>query len=72
MLRISNSYYAAPRNHINPRLTNDDFKKQFSSFLLLEKWFSNRLNAKIQLGIDKGERIQNTYGISISTNYQIR
>lgn len=72
MLRLSNSYYAIPRNNNSPRLTNDDFKKQFSSLLLIEKSFSNRLNAKIQLGLDSGERINNTLGLSLSACYQLR
>ncbi len=70
--RFSNSYYATPRNHLYPRLAEDDFLKQVAVNLMVKKRFSSRLNSKIQLGYDQGERIENTVGLSASIMYQLR
>lgn len=69
-LRISNSHYAIPRNHIAPRLVDSDFMKQLSTNLLIEKRFSKRLNSTFQIGYDIGSRVENTIGSSISIRYE--
>ncbi len=69
--RFSNSKYSSPKNHLYRRLTNNDFKDQLSLNLMVEKRFSNRLNSKVQLGYDRGERVENAVGFSVAMSYQL-
>jgi hypothetical protein len=69
--RFSNSKYSSPKNHLYPRLSDNDFRNQMSLNLMLEKRFSKRLNSMFQLGYDHGERVENVVGFSISMLYQI-
>lgn len=69
--RLSNSAYAAPRNHEPGRYSKSDFINQLSCNLLVGKRFSNRLNSKFQIGYDYGDRLVNTIGLSISIQYLI-
>ncbi|MHA8087437.1 capsule assembly Wzi family protein [Aquirufa sp. Wall-65K1] len=67
--RISNSFYASPRNHLAPRLSDKDFISQFSGMISLQKRFSDRFSGTLQLAYDQGKRVENTLGISIGLKY---
>jgi len=69
--RISNSYYAKPRNHTLSRLSEKDFINQLSISLTFEKSFNQKLYSQLQIGFDKGERVKNTLGCSFSMKYYI-
>ena len=71
-LRLSDSGYALPRNHLKPRLTASDFLNQTSTVIEVDKRFSERIKSTFQLGYDQGERLKNTLGGGISIKCLIK
>lgn len=70
-LRLSQSYYAYPRNHLKPRLQASDFIPQLSWGLSLEKSISNSFTAHANVAGDQGERTNNTLGIQLGIKYSL-
>jgi hypothetical protein len=70
-LRLSQSYYASPRNHIRPRLKGDDFIPQLAWGIQLEKTFSASFAAHANIAGDQGERSPNTFGTQIGIKYRL-
>lgn len=70
-LRISNSQSALPRNHLQPRLQDKDYLRQVSSLLIIQKIYSENLRAICAIGYDIGNRVQNSFGLSISVMHKL-
>ncbi|MHA8053734.1 capsule assembly Wzi family protein [Aquirufa sp. OSTEICH-129A] len=67
--RISQSYYASPRNHLAPRLSDADFISQFSGMISLQKILNEKCSLNLQFGYDEGRRVKNTLGASLGIKY---
>ncbi len=70
-LRFSQSYYAAPRNHLKPRLQADDFIPQLAWGINLEKTISSSFTAHANIAGDQGERSPNTLGGLVGIKYRL-
>jgi len=69
-LRISQSYFASPRNHLLPRLQASDYISQLSWGINVEKNISTALSAHANIAGDQGERTPNTLGAQIGIKYR--
>jgi hypothetical protein len=70
-LRLSQSYYSYPRNHLKPRLQSADFIPQLAWGLNLEKTISSSFAANINFAGDHGERSPNTLGGLVGIKYRL-
>lgn len=69
--RLSNSYYAIPRNHLSPRLNDSDFISQFSGIISVQKILNKQSSLNLQIGYDEGRRVKNTLGGSLGIKYML-
>ncbi|CAM3853974.1 capsule assembly Wzi family protein [Aquirufa aurantiipilula] len=69
--RISSSYYASPRNHLLPRLSESDFISQFSGMISFQKTLNEKCSLNLQFGYDEGRRVKNTLGGSLGIKYSL-
>lgn len=67
--RISQTYYASPRNHLAPRLSDNDFISQFSGMISFQKIVNEQFSLGLQFGYDEGSRVKNTLGGSLGLKY---
>ncbi len=69
-VRLSQSYFASPRNHLRPRLQAADYISQLSWGIQVEKNISTAFSAHANIAGDQGERTQNTLGAQIGIKYR--
>lgn len=67
--RLSSSFYASPRNHLLPRLSESNFISQFSGMISLQKILNEKCSLNLQFGYDEGSRVKNTLGGSVGIKY---
>lgn len=67
--KISQSYYAIPRNHLAPRLKDSDYISQFSGMISLQKIINEKYSASLQIGYDHGKQVENTIGMGVGLKY---
>ncbi|CAM4197061.1 capsule assembly Wzi family protein [Aquirufa beregesia] len=67
--RISQTFYASPRNHLAPRLIDSDFISQFSGMISFQKIVNEQCSLSLQFGYDEGSRVKNTLGGSLGLKY---